>query len=464
LVTGYFRSLAEHFSALKLKDIDNETLHQFKRCLLDYSGCAVFAAAHRLQPALIDLALSMGPGSGTASIWGEELSLSPALAAFVNAGRTSHIELDDGSSMGAAVHPGVYVFSSALAIAEAAGSKTETVILGVLFGYDVCFRMGLLAAERERELGLHGPGLVGGLGAAAAGGLTAGLSVNELCSAFGITGSLLPLCPFISFIEGTDSKDFYGAWPAYLGITALTAAQRGLSGPEHILDGEKSLKSIFAAEKGTEYLLGKPYFITKTGFKEFSACASVHPAISALLAIMEENPFKACDIDRIIVSTYPYSYDLNAGVREPLNPSSARLSLPWTLAAAVIDGGLMPNVFFPKRLIDPAITALSRLVQVEKKTSYGEGAFGIRGSVVEIHLKNGSLLKKETQSTRWSGSPSDELLLEKFNTLTSSGLEEKDRKALADYIFDFENKEVKDYCKLMKKIQPFKETAKNNET
>jgi 2-methylcitrate dehydratase PrpD len=452
MANAYFRTLAEHFCALKPADIDNETLHQFKRCLLDYSGCAVFTAAHKFQPALTDLAYSMGPGEGASTVWGEKRLLSPALAAFVNAGRTSHIELDDGSTMGAAVHPGVYVMSAALAAGENTGAENKTIILGVLFGYDVCFRMGLLATERERELGLHGPGLVGGLGAAAAGGFVAGLPVDALCNAFGITGALLPLCPFVSFIEGADSKDFYGAWPGYLGLTAVAAAGRGLSGPEGILDGEKSLRSIFSGEKGTTYPPGEPYFINKTGFKEFSACASVHPAISALLAIMEEHRFKPEEVNIINVSTYPYSYDLTRGVKEPLNPSSARLSLPWTIAATILDGGLFPGAFFPGRLKDPATSALSRLVKVEKQESYGDGPFSVRGSIVEVRLKDGRVLTKEAKGSRWGDTPSDELLLKKFHSLASCGLDRTCRQDLIDCIFDFENRSVKEYAGLMGKV------------
>jgi len=236
---SYFRGLAEFFHSYTFLDIDAATLHQVKRSLVNYLGGSIYTASHQSCNTLLDLIRELDPGKGEAYVWANKHSVTPLIAAFSNAARLSSLELNDGTK--ASAHPGIYVWSSVLATYQQYPTSVKDVIRAVVFGYDVCTRMALLSIERIRELGLHNPGFVGGLGAVAAAGLVRGLSVDQLCNAFGITAALLPLCPFVSFVEGADSKDLYGGWGAYLGMFAVEAAIRGLTGPEAILHGVKAL-------------------------------------------------------------------------------------------------------------------------------------------------------------------------------------------------------------------------------
>lgn len=443
---NFFRNISEHFYSLELSGFDRETLHQAKRCLLDYTGCAVFSAAGRLTPKIIDLIESLGGTGGRASIWGSKNKTSPALAAFANSLRTSNIEMDDYFPAGTA-HPGVYVISAALAAAEENNSGPASLLRGIIFGYDVVSRLGAMAAFKARELGLHGPGLVGGFGAAASAGLVAGLSVDQLCNVFGITGALLPLCPFISFIEGSDAKDFYGGWGVYLAMLAVESAKRGITGPSHILDGVKSLSGIFCGKDDTDF--GKPYLIDSAAFKRFSACQSVHPAVSAILELRRQSPIMTEDIASLTISTYPYAYSLHQGAGENLNPSSARLSLSYTAAFALTEGHLMPQAFFMENLTNEKYLSLRKKIHVEKNEAYGDGPWGTRGAVVEIYLKNGSRLKHEL--TQWER-PDDEELVWKFNSLSQAGLDKKRRDDLAALVFDFERRTVNEYLEYLRNL------------
>lgn len=414
----YIPQLVDYFVNCKIEDFDEETRHQVRRCLLDYLGCAVFAAEHGCSQDFMKLIYRLGPGEGRASIWGQRERLSPILAAFANAVRTSSIEMDDCSGIGASVHPGVYVMSSALAVWEASGASEEDFIRAVVFGYDVCMRMGLLATERVRELGLHGPGMVGGMAAAAAAGLLKGLSSDKLYDALCMTASLLPVCPFTTFMEGADAKDLYGGWGVYLGMFSVEAAEMGLTGPHHLLDGPKSLSWLFSGTQGTSVVPGSHFYINDISFKEFSACHSVHPAMTAIRKILEKYPLDAADIKHVTVSTYPYSYALNEGVKEPLSSSSARLSLTFTTAVALWEGKLSPAAFLPDGLSDERYCALSQKISVEKNDGYGDGPFSIRGTKITVWLKDGTIYEEEVLGSQWDQAPGDQELIDKFFSLT----------------------------------------------
>ncbi len=440
----YWHSIIDYFSQMSIKDVDERTLHQVKRCLLDFLGCTIYTSTHHCASGLVDVILSNSK-PGPTTVWSGKQGLAPKDAAFLNACRTSNIELDDVSGIGASVHPGVYVWSAAFAAYQASQSSIDDFICSILFGYDVCMRMGLLSSEKVRELGLHGPGLNGGLGAAVTSGKINGLSSEQLENAYAITATLLPMCPFISFMEGTDSKDLYGGWGVYLGMYAAEFAAKGLTGPSQVLDGEKSMSFLYDDEKGKEISLGSHFFITNIAFKEFSACASVHPAVSSVLKINEKYDFSVDEIVGIKVYTYPYSYALNSNVPEELNVSSARLSLPYTVAVALVENGLPPKAFTREQLKNKVYTEIAKKVQVFNNTEYGDGPYAIRGAIVEIALANGEKIREESLGSRWSLNkdsdelvPSDENLLVKFNQLTQDALSPSQTATILDSVWGLE--------------------------
>jgi len=433
---AYIDRIIDHFYGLKFEDIPDGAVSQVRRALLDYMGCAAYTAHNGCCRGLVETVCALGR-EGEASVWADGRKFCAAAAAFANAARTSNIELDDVSGIGASVHPGVYVWSAAFAAWQENRCSEEDFIRGVLFGYELCMRMGLLSTQQVRNLGLHGPGMNGAFAALGAAGIIMGLDRKQLRNAFGIVGSLLPICPFISFMEGTDSKDMYGGWGVYLAMFAVRAAKNGQTGPEGILDGKKSLISIYCGEGGKDMPLGEDYMINHISFKEFSACASVHPAMTAVLAMKKKHDFSADDVESVSVETYPYSFALNSGVGDELNVSSARLSLRYTVAVALYENCLMPGAFTKDSLKNEKYLALRDRVSVSNHTEYGDSAFSIRGCIVEVKLKDGRAFREESLGSRWSKGVTDEQLRGKFRVLSEGAFAQEEKAELEAKIGSF---------------------------
>lgn len=451
---NYLSSLAEYFYGCRVENFDEETLHQVRRCLLDYLGCAVFPAGFGLCEPMVQQIMSLAPGSSeNAAVWGEAVSTPGWVAAFANATRTSNVELDDCSAIGASVHPGVYIWSAILAQAQVQTVSGADAIRAAVFGYDLCLRLGLLATAQMRSFGLHGPGFIGALGVAGAVALLKGLNPEKIENALCIAASLLPVCPFSSFMEGSDAKDLYGGWGVALGMFAAGAAEKGLTGPKHILEGEKSLSRFFAGGKGLDVLPGTHYYIHDISFKQFSACHSLHPAITAVKQLLARESFSTEEIVSVTIRTYPYSYALNAGVTEPLSPSSARLCLPYGVAVTLLEGDLPPTAFLPERICDPKIDALRAKMQVACKDAYGDGPFSIRGCEIEIRLKDGRTLFEEATACQWDHAPSDEALAQKFRGLCKGILPESRMEQLERLALSFsEDSDLRQLTQILEKI------------
>jgi len=437
---SYFRELAEYFYSYLFSDIDDATLHQVKRSLVNYLGGSIYTASHQSCRELLELVRELDPGNGEAYIWANQKPVTPMIAAFSNAARLSSIELNDGTK--ASAHPGIYVWSSILATYQKNPATLSDVIRAVVFGYDVCTRMALLSIDRVRELGLHNPGFVGGLGAVSAAGLLRGLDVDQLCNAFGMTAALLPLCPFVSFVEGADTKDLYGGWGAYLAMFALEAAQRGLTGPETILHGVKSLDTVFQGDEGKDVDPGNPYFINYLSIKEFPACFAVNPAIKAALAIRRKNPFDIQQIESLLVDSYPYSYDLNKGVGENINQTSSRLSLTHSVTAALIDGTVGPDSYAPERLADSRYIELRQKIDTSRHNEYGVGNAGRRACIITITLKDGQVLQEEFDATSSKKDTTDVMLQQRFNDLTSGTLSQAQQDELYAFTMNLEQQQT----------------------
>lgn len=445
---SYFRTLAAHFTKCTVKDFDAETIHQVRRSLVNYLGGSIYTASHGNCRKLLEMIRTLDPG-GNAVIWAEERTASPAVAAFSNGSRLSSLELNDGTK--ASAHPGIYVWSSVLAVYAQYGGSVEDVVRSVVFGYEVCTRMAMLAIDRIRELGLHNPGFVGGLGATAAAGLMRGLSEDELCNALGMTASLLPLCPFVSFVEGADSKDLYGGWGTYLAMFSVEAAKKGLTGPETVLKGVKALNLIFQGDNGKEIEIGHPYLIQWLSIKQYPACFAVNPAVNCVFELQKRVHIEPEKIASVLVDSYAYSYDLNEGVGRNPNTTSGRLSLYYTVAVALMEGKLVPDAFQEARLHDEKYAALRSKITTSRHNEWGDGPKGIRACRIVVRMEDGQEYEQEYNASDAHVEYTDEMLYEKFCDLTEAVLSEQEQKALYEYAMEVDKKQ--DLYDLLDKLQ-----------
>ena len=79
------------------------------------------------------------------------------------------------------------------------------------------------------------------------------------------------------------------------GVFAALLAEKGYSGPEHVIDGKEGLVHCFGPEWKLNILtdgLGESWRITKCGMKAFPTEALTHTPISATLALVKDNDLK----------------------------------------------------------------------------------------------------------------------------------------------------------------------------
>jgi 2-methylcitrate dehydratase PrpD len=110
-----------------------------------------------------------------------------------------------------------------------------------------------------------------------------------------------------SYIRAQDhvEKAFVlGGMPARNGVTAARLAQTGACGTADPFVGERNFLQAFSRDPQPEELvrgLGKNFEILQTSIKQFCVGSPIQAPLEALLAVVEQHPLIADDVERIVV-------------------------------------------------------------------------------------------------------------------------------------------------------------------
>ena len=276
--------------------------------------------------------------------------LNPQHATFLNVAFGSSFDADD-THVGAMLHPGVAVWSAALAVGEHVGAAGPQVLAAVAVGYETTIRIGLSMQPGHFRRGFQSTGTCDVFGTAAAAGrlLFRGEDAERrIQDAIGLAGSY-PSGVAQFYYSGSSGKRIQAAHAAQSGVAAALLTEQGFGGPADIIEGSGG----FARASGDgwepsiiEHELGKRFHLMDVLVKSHAAAARVAAGIDGMLALRQKHGFTGDDIaslrlgiPRIIAGrlTNPHPVDLQA----------AQMCLPFSVALAskiALAPGRMPNI------------------------------------------------------------------------------------------------------------------------
>ncbi len=153
------------------------------------------------------------------------------------------------------------------------------------------------------------------------------------------------------------------------GVLAALLAERGYTGPEHVLDGKEGLSHVFDTDWRFEILtegLGESWRILQCGMKFFPTEALTHAPISATLDLIIDHDLEPDQVDTITIHSLARAADILADPSkyDPRTKETADHSLPYVIAAAVADRQVTPLQFTEAKIMDPTIRAQLAKVKV----------------------------------------------------------------------------------------------------
>jgi len=430
-------TLACYSSTLQFVDLPAEVISHARWAILDTMGVALGGIGSKEGKALLAALKDFGSGS-QATIWGTAARATAPIAALVNGTAAHVLELDDIGNG----HKGSVVVPASLAVAEAQGADGRQVLTAVVAGYEVAARIlhGIGGYIVHNGQGWHSTGTVGSFGAAAAASYLLGLNARETASALGIAGSFTGgIWAFIA--DGAMTKRLHPGKSAENGIVAAYLARQGFSGPRAILEADwGGFFNTYNPGQGDPALtlsgLGKEFHILRCGFKRHACCAGIHSALDALSLLMDQHGLTKNEIDHIQVLSSPYLLR-QLGKKDIQTTCDAQLSLPYSLAAALVSGGCTgPEQFTQERINDSEIRAwMRRITMAPDERIEPDGPH-----VVKISLQNGMVVEGRVPvfKGRAQNPLTQEEIEDKFNALAGRVFSKDTVKQVCDLILGLE--------------------------
>jgi 2-methylcitrate dehydratase PrpD len=263
--------------------------------------------------------------------------LNPQHATFMNVTFGSSFDGDD-THVGAMLHPGVAVWSAALATAEHVNASGSEIMTAVAVGYETAIRIGLALQPAHFRRGFQSTGTCDVFGTAAAAGrllFRESNSDRRVLDALGLAGGYSSgVAQF--YYSGSSGKRIQAAHAAQSGVAAALLAAQGFSGPVDIIEGAGGFARAYAGEWNEAIIgngLGERFHLMDTLVKSHAAAARVAAAIDGMLALREQHSFSGDDIASIHLGI-PRIIQGRLTNPHPVDLQAAQMCLPFSVAVA----------------------------------------------------------------------------------------------------------------------------------
>ena len=303
----------------------------------------------------------------TATAIGDPNRYTAAGAALVNGALAHSLDFDDIHARGS-IHASAPIVPAALAAAEEAGASGDRAIAAIVAGYEIQIRLSLaLGPSDHYERGFHPTATCGAFGAAAAVANIMGLNAARIESAFGIC--LSQAAGSMQFLaDGAWTKRSHVGNAAMTGLIAATLAAEGYRGPAQAFEGKAGFLASHAPNPDPARAvagLGEVWETMEIAVKPYPSCRYGHAAMDATIALRDRHELRPDDVETIEVGLPETGWSI---VADPLadkqNPQcivDGQFSLPFVVAAALMNGGLVWDDYMPL-LADDRAKALFRKV------------------------------------------------------------------------------------------------------
>ena len=434
--------MARWAATLEYRDLSPEAVYQAKRFLLDSVGCALGGYQQHDVKILLQV-LDEVAARGPSTVIGTGRRIDPISAALANALMIRVMDYNDIYWKQDPSHPSD-IFPAALACCERAGSHGKELIVGLVLGHEFEMRLCEAAFPGIRERGWHHATLTAFVSPLVA-GRALHLSWEQLQHAVGISASRHATLGAVTAGKLTMMKNTVDPLATQSGVLAALLAEKGYTGPEHVVDGKEGLTHVLGPEWKLNILtdgLGESWRITQCGMKAFPTEALTHTPISAVLDLVKRNDLRPEQVRKIKIHSLARAADIlsDASKYDPRSKETADHSLPYVIAAALVERQVTPAQFALEKIMDPTIRAQLEKVEVVADREIEKVFPALQRVVVEITTTDERHLTEQLDYPK--GDPRNPLtdaeVEEKFAALAEGVLSSGAQKKLKDAIWNLE--------------------------
>jgi 2-methylcitrate dehydratase len=451
-LSRYCRSLCD-------ADVPGAVVHEVKRRVLDSLGCAF--GAFTAPPCRIarQLAQAVKVPHGS-TVWGTGHRTLPDLATFANGTLVRYLDFNDTYLAKEPAHPSDNI-AAILAVGEATHASGKQVTQAIALAYEVQCRLCDAAALRPRgwDHVTYGP-----FSSALAAAKVMKLSEAQTLQAINLAGVSNVALRQTRIGDMSMWKACAFSNAARNGVFAAMLAQRGMTGPSPIFEGEKGFMKLVSGPFDLPLLGGEngpsgpiTFKIMETYIKHYPVEYHAQTAVEAALALREgllkdEGADALAGITGIDIGSYDVAIEIIGRDPEKWRPrtrETADHSFPYCVAVALLDGKVTLRSFGDTRLTDPALHKLMQKVRVVAQPEFVGRYPETMATRITVRTQAGNNYVKQVDYPL--GHPknrmSDQEIEDKFCRLTAGKLNRARMNKVIDVVWKFDR--LKDVGTLM---------------
>jgi len=299
-----------------------------------------------------------------------------------------------------------------------------------------------------------------------------GLSETQSANALGIAGgSMNPLVT----CRASYTREWKGLMSSLIALNCMNIvlmAKEGVTGPTQLFEGEKGFEKEIGMKLKYNWNEDNFDLIPKCVLKIYNAEVHTQSLIEAALELKTKHNIDPMAIEKIDAATFLTTYHIVGGGEygertTVFSKEQADHSLPYVIAAVLLDDQLYPEQFLEKRINRPDVQQLLKKVKVHTKFPIHEPKKVI-GMVdpytkaypdklmgeLKIRLKNGKeyVLEKEdyygfhTKPMSWND------VKKKFKKLSQENADKELQNEIIDVVSNLQKHKMKELINLLARI------------
>lgn len=444
-------TIADFVQAVEYDEFGDSVVEELKKRVLDSLGIGIGALSEPPVEVVAETVSDVN-SSGSCTLWGRSETASASQAAMHNTALTRYLDyMDSFLAPGETPHPSDNI-ASVIACGERADASGKELIEAIGVAYELQGELAWNAPVRDKGWD-HVTHTV--LSAAAGSGAILELDREQLRHAVGIAGTAHNALRVTRTGGINEWKGIASANAARNGVYSCLLAENGMEGPTNLFEGQKGWKQIISGEFDVS-LDPDCERVFDTMTKRYVAETYAQSAIEGIIELAEEHDIDHESVESIHLDTFQGAKLIIGGGEgdrhEVETKAQADHSLPYMLAAALIDREMTNAAYEPKRIQRDDVQSLLRKVTVAEDPELTDRfESGEMPANLTITLTDGATL--ETRKDDFQGHPNNpmdwEQIEEKFEIMTRDHYDEERREEIVHTVKNLERYEVSGLVNLL---------------
>lgn len=412
-------ALSQFAVNLKYEDLPAEVAEMAKKMVIQTVGAALASREMDFTKSVLSFSkkYSTGPSDATLMLDGGKTSLLGAV--FANSIIADNIDWEDCSWTG---HPSAGLVPAALAVAEARGKSGKDFLTAIVAGFEVYQRIAMVIQPPRGFKSNIGWGLTSWqiFASCAPAAKLLDLTAEQYEQALGISAVLMAVPNSLVHYTMSNVYHYQHGFCAQDGVLSAMLAEHGVDGMNGAFDGPNGFGEhhLVSAQDVAWYQkeLGSRWLIMETLLKHWPTNMWVQASLDIMDDFMKQDGVTAAGIEEIIV-------DPPTERRMTLRPEGydkiieAQYSIPYCIAALLLDPTPGPQWYTTERMHDPELLALASKVKPgpsaeqdlqESFNTFQDGDFV--NKTITVKCRDGRVLTRSLNYPK--GHPKNQLSLE----------------------------------------------------